>query len=117
MNEDSVVAFVVDLTERKRAEAERRETERRYQEVQLELAHANRVATMGQLSASIAHEVNQPMAAASPTRKPARWLPVSHQIWKEAAINRIVATESGPPTYFRIRALVKKAPPRKGDFR
>ena len=43
------VAFVVDLTERKRAEAE--------------LVHANRVATMGQLSASIAHEVNQPIAA------------------------------------------------------
>ena len=43
------VAFVVDLSERKRAEAE--------------LAHANRVATMGQLTASIAHEVNQPIAA------------------------------------------------------
>ena len=57
------VAFVLDLTERKRAEAEARESERRYREVQMELAHANRVATMGQLTASIAHEVNQPIAA------------------------------------------------------
>ena len=56
------VSFVLDLTERKRAEAEARESERRYREVQMELAHANRVATMGQLTASIAHEVNQPLA-------------------------------------------------------
>ena len=55
---------MLDLTERKRAEAEARESERRYREVQMELAHANRVATMGQLTASIAHEVNQPIAAA-----------------------------------------------------
>jgi PAS domain S-box-containing protein len=57
------VAYVLDLTERKRVEAEARENEQRYREAQLELAHANRVATMGQLTASIAHEVNQPLAA------------------------------------------------------
>ncbi|WP_175154107.1 PAS domain-containing protein, partial [Paraburkholderia ultramafica] len=50
------VAFVLDLTERKRAEEEARGSERRYRAVQAELAHANRVATMGQLAASIAHE-------------------------------------------------------------
>jgi PAS domain S-box-containing protein len=57
------VAYVHDLTERKRVEAEARENELRYREAQLELAHANRVATMGQLTASIAHEVNQPLSA------------------------------------------------------
>jgi PAS domain S-box-containing protein len=57
------VAYVHDLTERKRVEAEARENEHRYREAQLELAHANRVATMGQLTASIAHEVNQPLTA------------------------------------------------------
>jgi PAS domain S-box-containing protein len=51
-----------DITERKQAEAEARENDRRYREMQMELAHANRVATMGQLTASIAHEVNQPLA-------------------------------------------------------
>jgi PAS domain S-box-containing protein len=52
-----------DITERKRAEAEARENDRRYRDMQMALAHANRVATMGQLTASIAHEVNQPLAA------------------------------------------------------
>lgn len=59
-----VVCFVVDLTERKRAEAGMRESEQRFREVQAELAHANRVATMGQLTASIVHEVSQPIAGA-----------------------------------------------------
>src|SRR6266487_3533377 len=57
------VAFVLDLTERKRAEAEARESERRYREMQMQLAHANRVAAMGQLTASIAHEMKQPITA------------------------------------------------------
>jgi PAS domain S-box-containing protein len=48
---DAVVIFAVDLTERKRTEADMRESELRYREVQMELAHANRVATMGQLTA------------------------------------------------------------------
>ncbi|MFL6710265.1 MAG: AAA family ATPase, partial [Massilia sp.] len=51
-----VVAFVLDLSERKRdAEALRA--------LQMDLAYANRLATMGQLTASIAHEVNQPIGA------------------------------------------------------
>ncbi len=56
------VAFVLDLTERKRAEAEARDSERRHHEMQMRLADANRLASIGQLSASIAHEINQPLA-------------------------------------------------------
>jgi PAS domain S-box-containing protein len=51
------VAFVLDLTERKHAADVLRA-------LQMDLAHANRLATMGQLAASIAHEVNQPIGAA-----------------------------------------------------
>lgn len=46
-----------DLTENKRLQNE----QRRYQDIQLELANVNRTATLGQLSASIAHELNQPL--------------------------------------------------------
>ena len=46
-----------DITETKRLQDE----QRRYHELQLELAQASRVATLGQLSASIAHELNQPL--------------------------------------------------------
>jgi len=46
-----------DMTETKRLQDE----QRRYHDTQVELAHANRVATLGQLSASIAHELNQPL--------------------------------------------------------
>jgi PAS domain S-box-containing protein len=56
------VGFIVDLTDRKRAEGAARESERRYHEIRMQLAHANRVATVGQLSAAIVHEVNQPLA-------------------------------------------------------
>jgi signal transduction histidine kinase len=49
--------------------------ERQLREVQMELAHANRVATMGQLTASITHELKQPMAAARTDASAAlRWL-------------------------------------------
>ncbi len=62
-NPNQGVAYILDLTGLKQAETEARENEQRYRQVQAELAHVNRVATMGQLTASIAHEVNQPLAA------------------------------------------------------
>jgi signal transduction histidine kinase len=46
------------------AYGELRDSEQRLRALQMEVAHANRVATVGQLSASIAHEVRQPIAAA-----------------------------------------------------
>jgi PAS domain S-box-containing protein len=51
------VGAVMDVTERKRAEEALHQS-------QAELAHVNRVTTMGELTASLAHEVNQPIAAA-----------------------------------------------------
>jgi PAS domain S-box-containing protein len=115
--QDHGVAFVLDLTERKRAEAEARESERRYRETQLELAHANRVATMGQLTSSIAHEVNQPIAAAVTYASAARrFLSAKPPNFREVddALSLIVKEGNrAGEVVGRIRALIKKAPARK----
>src|ERR1700730_1001032 len=114
---DHGVGFVVDLSERKQAEGEVRESERRYREVQMELAHANRLATMGQLSASIAHEVNQPITAAVTNAQAAlRWLGAQPPDLEEVrqALSRIVKDGNRANDVMdRIRALIKKAPPRR----
>jgi PAS domain S-box-containing protein len=62
-NREEGVAFVIDMTDRKRAEEKLRASEQRLLDAQMALAHVNRVTTTGQLAASIAHEVNQPLAA------------------------------------------------------
>jgi PAS domain S-box-containing protein len=114
------VGFVVDLTELKRAEGEARESERRYQEVRQELAHANRLATIGQLSASIAHEVNQPIGAAITYADAAlRWLGANPPNLEEVREALGLVLESGVragEVMDRIRVLAKKAPPRKDSL-
>jgi C4-dicarboxylate-specific signal transduction histidine kinase len=108
---------VLDLTERKRAETEMRESERRCRELQMELAHANRVATMGQLSASIAHEINQPIAAVIANASAGlRWLGARPPELEQArqAFARIVRDgKRAGEVIAHVRALVKKAPPRR----
>ncbi|MET4278863.1 MULTISPECIES: AAA family ATPase [unclassified Bradyrhizobium] len=115
--QDHGVAFVLDLTERKLAEAEARDSERRYRETQLELAHANRVATTGQLTSSIAHEVNQPIAAAVTYALAARrFLSAEPPNLREVddALSLIVREGNrAGEVVGRIRALIRKAPPRR----
>ena len=114
---DEGVAFVIDLTDRKRAEAAVRESERRYRDAQLELAHANRIATMGHLSTSIGHEVNQPIGALVTNAHAALWMltaePPDLSEVREALGDIIRDGRRASDVIDRIRALVKKAPPRK----
>ncbi|MEA2986032.1 MAG: hypothetical protein QOD94_2286, partial [Alphaproteobacteria bacterium] len=83
---------------------------------QTELAHANRVTTMGQLTASIAHEVNQPIAATVTTAHAAlRWLsgdPPDLEEVRQALDAIIKDGHRASDVIGRIRALVKKVPPR-----
>ena len=106
-----------DVTALRTVEAEARESERRYREAQLELAHANRVATMGQLTASITHEVNQPITAAVTYALAARrFLSAEPPNFREVddALSLIVKEGNrAGEVVGRIRALIKKAPARK----
>jgi PAS domain S-box-containing protein len=105
---DFVLAYVVDITERKQAH----ETQLA---LQSELAHAARVSTLGVLTASIAHEVNQPLGAILTNGEAAlRWLRRDVPDLNEAqtALNRVVASANrAGDIVTRIRNLLKKAPP------
>ena len=100
-------------------ELEQRVAERTNQliEAQTQLAHFNRVATMGELSASIAHEVMQPIAATVTNAQAAlRFLnaqPPNLEEAREALGATVKAGDRSTDVIGRIRALVKKAPPRK----
>ena len=103
------VAFVLDLTERKRADEA-------LQHMQMELAHANRVATMGQLSGSIAHEVKQPITAAVTYALAARrFLSAEPPNFREMDVALSLIVKEGNragEVVGQIRALIKKAPAR-----
>jgi C4-dicarboxylate-specific signal transduction histidine kinase len=100
------VGTVMDVTDRRRAEEERQA-----------LAHANRITTMGQLTASIAHEVNQPIAAVVTNAQAAlRWLDMQPPDPQEVrqALGRIIKDGGRAGDVIgRIRALIAKAPARK----
>lgn len=99
---------------------DRRRAEEAMRAMQAELAHANRVTTMGQLTASIAHEVNQPIAATVTNAQAAlRWLsaqpPDLHEVGN--SLRRIVEDGKRAGNVIGgIRALINKVPPRKDRF-
>jgi len=104
------VAFVLDLSETKRAESELRQA-------RSDLAHVARVTALGELAASIAHEVNQPLAAVVTNANAClRWLDRADPNFDEAreAVQRIVRDGNrGSEVIGRIRALLKKGPAQK----
>jgi PAS domain S-box-containing protein len=107
----------VDIHERKQAEEQLRRSESYLAEAQMALAHANRVATMGQLTASITHEVNQPITAAVTYALAARrFLNADPPNLREVddALSLIVKEGNrAGDVVGQIRALIKKVPVRK----
>jgi signal transduction histidine kinase len=94
--------------------------QRDLRELHMELAHANRIATMGQLSSSIAHEVTQPIAAARNYAHAAlnfldQQLPDLGEA-KEQLGNVVGAADRAGDIIGRIRDHFKKAPPKKDRF-
>ncbi|SIO37777.1 PAS domain S-box-containing protein [Bradyrhizobium erythrophlei] len=102
--------LLTDIEDRKRALA-------RLELMQSDFAHMNRVATMGQLTASITHEVNQPITAAITYALAARRFlnaepPNFHEV--DEALSLIVEQGNrAGEVVERVRALIKKVPARK----
>jgi PAS domain S-box-containing protein len=98
----------IEIDDLKRAEQERE----RLRQLQLELAHTNRVTTMGELTASIAHEIRQPISAASTNAKTClRWLGREQPNLEQAreAVSRIVQNVTRASDIIsRILVLFKK---------
>jgi len=103
-------ALQAESVERKQAEEARREA-------QAELARVSRVTTMGELTASLAHEVNQPIAAAVTNANTClRWLTRDHPDLEEAreAASRIVKDATRAAGIIsRVRLLFKKSTPQR----
>ena len=101
----------IDLTERRQAEKERE----RLRQVQADLAHISRATTMGELTASLAHEINQPIAAAATdARTCLRWLAREQPDIgeaRESAARMVNAVTRAADIISRLRQLFKKGAP------
>jgi len=104
-----------DVTERVRLEQTAKQAEQALRESQAELVRAARIATMGELTALIAHEINQPLAAVATDASAAlRWLaaqPPNLDEAREAASGAVREANRASRVIARIRALLKKTPP------
>ena len=109
-NLNELVGTSIDVTERKRAEEARLDA-------QSKLAHANRVTTMGHLTASIAHEVNQPISATVINARAALRLldcgPPDLEEARQALAQIVKDGNRAGEVIARIRDLIKRAPPRE----
>jgi PAS domain S-box-containing protein len=105
--------FVRDITDRKQAE----ELRASLHAAQVELARVSRLTTMGELAASIAHEVNQPLTAVTNNANACLRLLANHNLAPEVlrqALEEIVADGTRASAVIaRIRAFIKKTPSEK----
>jgi PAS domain S-box-containing protein len=110
------VGTVIDVTERRRAEQERA----RLRQLEADLAHINRVSTLGEMAASLAHEITQPIASArNDARAAVNFLDKQPPDLGEVreALNCVVGDiDRAGYIIDRIRDHIKKAPPRKDRF-
>ena len=111
-----MLATHVDVTERKRAQQEHD----RLRQLESELAHVNRLSIMGELAASLAHEILHPIASARNNARAAiRFLdkdPPNMSEVKGALESIVKDADRGKDIVDRIRDHVKKSPPRRDRF-
>jgi C4-dicarboxylate-specific signal transduction histidine kinase len=113
---ENEIELVTDFAAQAAIALEITRRERQLRELQMELAHANRLETMGQLTASITHEVNQPIAAARNNVSAALHFldrnPPDLQEVREALGCVANDTDRASAVVGRMRALMQKAPKR-----
>ena len=113
-------ALHTESRERNRADEERASAEEKLRQAQAELAHVTRVTAMGELTASLAHEVNQPIAAAvTDANTCLRWLNRDSpdlQEAREAAARIVKDATRAAEIITRIRLLFKKGVPEQQLF-
>src|SRR5215469_12121978 len=111
-----MVGSTIDVTERRRAHEEHE----RLRQLESELAHVNRLSIMGELTASLAHEILHPIATARNNARAAiRFLDMTppKMLKVREALERIVRdADRGKDIVDRIRDHVKKTPPRNNRF-
>ena len=112
--------FIRDISERKQAEERLRASERNLQMTQAELARVSRLTTMGELTASIAHEVNQPLTAVINNGSACLRLLANNNLEPKVlrgALEGIIADAARASTVLgRIRAFIKKEPAQKSEL-
>jgi PAS domain S-box-containing protein len=111
------LAFVLDLTAQKRAQERLQEAQQTLYTTQVELARVSRLTTMGELAASIAHEVNQPLTAITNNGNACLRLLANHNLDPAVlheVLGEIVADSTRASAVIsRIRAFIKKTPAEK----
>jgi PAS domain S-box-containing protein len=111
---DLCATHAAEIIERKRLEAAQREAQQALQATQAELARVSRLTTMGELAASIAHEVNQPLTAVTNNSSACLRLLADGSLKPEVlrrALEEIVSDGTRASAVIaRIRAFIKKAP-------
>lgn len=114
----SVADAIAQGIERKRVDEELRRAEETMRKTHIDLAHVARVVTVGELTASIAHEVNQPLTAiVNNAGASLRWLAAQNlEEVRESIKNVIKDSHRATDIIRRIRALVKKTPPQKDQL-
>ena len=103
-----MIGIGIDITDLKK-------TEQSLQEAKMELARVSRIVTMGELTASIAHEINQPLAAVATNASASlHWLaaqPPNLDEARQAMVNAMTEASRASGVIERLRTLLKKVPP------
>jgi PAS domain S-box-containing protein len=117
---DLYARHAAEIIDRKRLDKAQRQAEQALHITQVALAHVSRLTTMGELAASIAHEINQPLTAVTNNSNACLRLLAARNLEPEVlrrALEEIVADGTRASAVLaRIRAFIKKTPAQRNEL-